>query len=89
MTVDSSGKLPSGESFRGPGELKAILKAHRSDFARCLTEKMLTYALGRGLEEYDRCAVEQIVKSLEASRYRFSVLVLGIVKSDPFQKRRG
>jgi hypothetical protein len=50
---------------------------------------MLTYALGRGLEEYDRCAVEQIVKGLEAGRYRFSALVLGIVKSDPFQKRRG
>jgi Protein of unknown function (DUF1592)/Protein of unknown function (DUF1588)/Protein of unknown function (DUF1585)/Protein of unknown function (DUF1587)/Protein of unknown function (DUF1595)/Ca-dependent carbohydrate-binding module xylan-binding/Planctomycete cytochrome C len=89
VTVDSSGKLPSGESFRGPGELKAVLKAHRSDFTRCLTEKMLTYALGRGLEEYDRCAVEQIVKSLESNRYRFSALVLGIVKSDPFQKRRG
>jgi Protein of unknown function (DUF1585)/Protein of unknown function (DUF1588) len=89
VTVDSSAKLPSGESFRGPGELKAVLKAHRSDFTRCLTEKMLTYALGRGLEEYDRCAVEQIVKSLESSRYRFSALVLGIVKSDPFQKRRG
>jgi len=89
VPVDSSGTLPSGESFRGPKELKAILKAHTPDFARCLTEKMLTYALGRGLEEYDRCAVEQIVKSLESSRYRFSALVLGIVKSDPFQKRRG
>ena len=89
VAVDSSGKLPSGESFRGPGELKAILKAHRSDFTRCLTEKMLTYALGRGLEDYDRCAVEQIVKNLESSRHRFSALVLGIAKSDPFQKRRG
>jgi mono/diheme cytochrome c family protein len=87
--VDSSGTLPSGESFRGPKELKVILKAHSPEFSRCLTEKMLTYALGRGLEEYDRCAVEQIVKSLEPGRYRFSVLVLGIVKSDPFQKRRG
>ena len=89
VAVDSSGKLPSGESFRGAGELKAVLKAHKSEFARCFTEKMLTYALGRGLEEYDRCAVEQIVKSLESSRYRFSALVLGIVKSDPFQTRRG
>jgi hypothetical protein len=89
VPVDSSGTLPSGESFRGPKELRGMLKAHTPDFARCLTEKLLTYALGRGLEEYDRCAVEQIVKSLESSRYRFSVLVLGIVKSDPFQKRRG
>ena len=87
-SVDSSGKLPSGESFRGPGELKGILKAHKNEFARCLTEKMLTYALGRRMEEYDYCAVEQIVKSLESNRYRFTALVFGIVKSDPFQKRR-
>ena len=86
--VDSSGTLPSGESFRGPTELKRILKAHTREFTRCLTEKMLTYALGRGLEEYDRCAVDQIVKSLETDRYRFSTLILAIVKSDPFQKRR-
>ena len=52
--VDASGTLPSGESFRGPGELKAILKSRPREFARCLTEKMLTYALGRGLEESDR-----------------------------------
>jgi hypothetical protein len=89
VPVDSSATLPSGESFRGPKELRAILKAHARDFTRCLTEKMLTYALGRGLEEYDRCAVEQIVTSVESSRYRFWPLVLGIVKSDPFLKRRG
>jgi Protein of unknown function (DUF1592)/Protein of unknown function (DUF1588)/Protein of unknown function (DUF1585)/Protein of unknown function (DUF1587)/Protein of unknown function (DUF1595)/Ca-dependent carbohydrate-binding module xylan-binding/Planctomycete cytochrome C len=86
--VDSSGKLPSGESFRGPGELKTILKAHTGQFTRCLTEKMLTYALGRGLEEHDRCTVDQVVKSLQADKYRFSTLILAIVKSDPFQKRR-
>jgi mono/diheme cytochrome c family protein len=89
VPVDSSGTLPSGESFRGPKELKTILKAHTPEFTRCLTEKMLTYALGRGLEDYDRCAVEEIVKSLRSNRYRFSALVLGIVRSDPFQKRRG
>ncbi len=88
VTVDASGSLPSGASFRGPAELKAFLKTRTHDFARCLTEKMLTYALGRGLEEYDRCAVEQIVKSLEGNHYRFSSVVTGIVKSDPFQKRR-
>jgi hypothetical protein len=86
--VDSSGTLPSGESFRGPAELKRILKAHTRQFTRCLSEKLLTYELGRGLEEYDRCAVDQIVKTLEADRYRFSTLILAIVKSDPFQKRR-
>ncbi len=84
--VDASGTLPSGESFRGPGELKAILKSRPREFARCLTEKMLTYALGRGLEESDRCAVDRIVKDLEANQYRFSVLMQGIVSSDPFLK---
>ena len=77
--VDASGTLPSGESFRGPGELKAILKARPRDFARCLAEKMLTYALGRGLEDYDRAAVERIVKDLESHQYRCSTLVLGVV----------
>ena len=60
------GHAPVGRVVPGPGELKAILKARTREFTRCLTEKMLTYALGRGLEEYDSCAVDQIVKSLEA-----------------------
>ena len=71
-----------------PGALKTILKSHTRQFTRCLTEKMLTYALGRGLEEPDHCAVDQIVKTLEADRYRFSTLILAIARSDPFQKRR-
>jgi hypothetical protein len=86
--VDASGTLPSGESFRGPAELKAILRARSREFARCLTEKMLTYALGRGLEESDRCAVDRIVKEIEAHDYRFSAIIRGIVASDPFLKRR-
>ena len=82
------GRSPRASRSAGPGELKAILKGRPREFARCLTEKMLTYALGRGLEESDRCAVDRIVKDLEARDYRFSALVLGIVTSDPFQKRR-
>ena len=88
VAVDSSGTLPSGESFRGPDELKSILKAHTGQFVRCVTEKLLTYALGRGLEAPDRCAVDEIVKTLEADHYRFSTLIMAIIKSDPFQKRR-
>jgi hypothetical protein len=88
LPVDASGTLPSGQSFRGPAELKAILKARPREFARCLTEKMMTYALGRGLEESDRCAVERIVMDLEAHEYRAVVLVQGIVSSEPFLKRR-
>ena len=57
--IDPSGTLPDGKSFKGPAELKAILKGKKDLFARCLTEKMLTYALGRGLEYYDRPAVDR------------------------------
>ena len=89
QTIDSSGKLPSGEAFSGPAELVRLLKGRRAEFARCLSEKMLTYALGRGLEYYDRCATDVILKRLNDNDYRFSELVLGIVTSKPFQKRRG
>jgi hypothetical protein len=87
--IDASGNLPTGSSFRGPEQLKAILKSRSHEFARCLTVKMLTYALGRGLEDYDHCAVDKIVERLVAANYRFSVLVQGIVESEPFLKRRG
>ncbi len=89
LPIDASGTLPSGSSFRGPEQLKAILKSRSNEFARCLTVKLLTYALGRGLEDYDHCAVDKIVERLVASNYRFSALVQGIVESDPFLKRRG
>ena len=87
--IDPSGELPNGESFAGPTELVSLLKNRRADFARCLTDKMLTYALGRGLEYYDRCATDAILQRLSTNNYRFSELVLGIVTSQPFQKRRG
>ncbi|HEX8203613.1 MAG TPA: DUF1592 domain-containing protein [Isosphaeraceae bacterium] len=86
--IDASGTLPSGRSFSGPGQLKAILLDRKEEFARCLTEKMLTYALGRGLEDPDRCVVERIVAELARDRYRFSRLVLGVVRSDPFRNRK-
>ena len=88
VPVDAAGALPSGESFRGPGELKAMLKGRPREFARCLAEKLLTYAMGRGLEDSDRCSVEQIVNELESNQYHVSSLVLGVVQSDPFLKRR-
>jgi hypothetical protein len=87
--IDPSGVLPGGQEFSGPSELKTILKtSDLESFARCLTEKMLTYALGRGLEYYDRCAVDRIRQALAKNDYKFSTLVLEIIKSDPFQKRR-
>jgi len=87
--IDPSGVLPDGKSFKGPKELKAILKGKEEEFRRCFTEKLLTYALGRGLEFYDKAAVAQISHNLAEKGNRFSALVVEIVKSDPFQKRRG
>jgi hypothetical protein len=86
--IDASGSLPGGRQFRGPDELRAILSGEREAFVRCLTSKLLTYALGRGLERYDARTVKQIVNRMPAHEYRFSGLVLEIVTSLPFQSRR-
>ncbi|MFO0945847.1 MAG: DUF1592 domain-containing protein [Planctomycetota bacterium] len=87
--IDASGELPDGSRFQGPAELKQILKSKQAEFRRCLTEKMLTYALGRGLEYYDQCAVDEIVEALAADGNRFSRLILEVASSEPFQQRRG
>jgi hypothetical protein len=84
--IDATGTLPDGRSFRGPHALRAVLKERGGDFRRCLTEKLMTYALGRGLTLADRCAVDRVVRELSQSD-RFSALVLAIVQSEPFQKR--
>jgi len=90
VDIDASGILATGESFRGPEDFKRVLMTQRrGDFLRCVTEKMLTYALGRGIAYYDRCAVDRILGGLEKGEYRFSALVRGVVESTPFQKRRG
>ena len=85
--IDSSGKFPSGASFRGPEELKQVLKAQSGLFVRNITEKLLTYALGRGVEVADRAVVETIVKQISEDGYKFSTLVNEIVKSPVFQMR--
>ena len=86
--VDAAGELPGGGSFQGPKGLKALLaQTERDAFVRCLTEKMLTYALGRGLESYDKAAVDRICRELEDNGFRFSQLVQSIVESLPFQMR--
>ena len=87
--IDASGTLPDGSSFKRPSELKTILKARKDEFARCFTEKMLTYALGRGLEYYDTCTVDEIASALAHDNYKFGTLIQRIVASEPFQKRRG
>jgi hypothetical protein len=87
--IDPSGVLPDGKSFKGPAELKKILLGKKDLFARCLAEKMLIYALGRGVEHYDRPAIDTIVAALSRNDYRFSTLVAEIAKSFPFRMRRG
>lgn len=87
--VDSSGVLPSGESFETPKELRVILQDQLPVFARNLTEKMLTYSLGRGLEPFDRATVNQLMTRLEADDYRFQTLIHEVVQSLPFLERRG
>jgi hypothetical protein len=87
--IETSGALITGESFKNANELKHLLATnHRSDFYRTLTEKLLTYALGRGLEYYDVETVDQIVARLEDQNGRFSALLYGVIESAPFQKRR-
>ena len=88
--IDPSGQLVSGEEFKGPNDLTSILvKQKRGEFTRCLAEKMLTYALGRGLEFYDKCALDQISAGVSKKGHRFSSLILEVVRSVPFQQRRG
>jgi len=87
-TVDSSAQLPTGEKFQGAPELKALILARKEEFARNLTEKMLAYSLGRGLEPYDIPTVRRITKTLADDGYRSSTLVREIVKSYPFQYRK-
>jgi hypothetical protein len=86
--VDANGVLPDGRAFEGPEGLRAVLRGDEAAFAESVTEKMLTYALGRGPERYDRRTVKAIAGRLSASDYRFSALVLEIVRSLPFQRRR-
>ncbi len=85
--IDSAGQLPSGEKFRGAKELRELLLTTRKpQFSRCLTEKLLTYAIGRGVEYADQCAIQKITAALEKDQFRFSRLVVEIVSSDPFLK---
>ena len=86
--VDASGALPGGGEFRGIDGLEDALLARPELFAATLTENLLTFALGRGVEYYDAPAVRKIVRDAEKDDYRFSSLILGIVNSAPFQMRR-
>jgi hypothetical protein len=85
--INASGALVDGTKFDGPLEFRQALAAQKDAFLGTLTEKFLTYALGRGVEYFDMPAVREVVRSAAAADYRWSALVLGIVKSVPFQMR--
>lgn len=87
--IDASGSFPDGKTFDGPAEMKAMLKQNMPAFARVLAAKLLTYALGRGMEDYDRIALQQLVRQCEADGYKMQSLIYGIVHSAPFRERRG
>lgn len=86
--IDASGKLPDGTMFNGPAELRGALLSRPDRFVTTLTEKLMIYALGRGIEYYDLPVIRSIVRDSERNDYRFSSLVLDIVDSQPFQMRR-
>ena len=86
--VDASGTLPDGTTFDGPVELREVLLARPGEFARTVASKLLTYALGRGVQYYDMPAIRQILREAALSDYRWSSIILGIVKSPPFQMGR-
>jgi hypothetical protein len=87
--IDSGGVLPDGRAFKNHKEFAALLKADSRAFTECVVEKMLIYALGRGLEQYDRTTIRRIAQEAEENEHRFSSVVMGIVKSVPFQMQKG
>jgi hypothetical protein len=85
--IDSAGELPDGTVLNGPDDLRNALLRRGDQFVQALTEKLITYALGRTLEYTDMPTVRAIVRSAEADQYRFSAIVMGVVRSVQFQKR--
>ena len=85
FAIDPSGSLPDGRSFKNHEDLRALLRADAGAFTECLVEKLLIYALGRGTEYYDMPLVRSIVHAADKDKDRFSSLVIGVVKSQPFQ----
>ena len=87
--VDASGQLGTGRKLNGVADVRALFRDRKEEFTRCLTEKLLIYALGRGLDYYDEPTLDRIQPALVRDDYKFSTLLTEIVKSDPFRLRRG
>ena len=86
--IDASGTMPGGKTFKGPTELKTLLLTNKEAFARTFSSKMLIFALGRSLQDFDDDTIDQLAKTLDRDHYRFSSVVTGIVASFPFLNRR-
>jgi hypothetical protein len=87
--IDVGGTMPNGKTFQTAAEMRTILLASMPQVSRCLIEKIMTYALGRGMQTYDNRSINQIQKTLAADGYRFQTLIFEVVRSLPFQSRRG
>ena len=88
LPVDAAGGFPDGSEFEGVDGLEQALLKHPDVFVTTVTEKLLTYALGRGVEYYDAPAVRQVVREAKPSNYKLAAIIAGIVRSAPFQMRR-
>jgi len=86
--IDSSGSLPDGTPFQGPTGMRRALLELQQQFVATFTERLLTYALGRGVEYFDAPALRGILRGAAPANYRWSAIVTGIVQSQPFQMRR-
>jgi hypothetical protein len=86
--IDASGTLPDGTPFIGPAGLRDVLMKKQDMYVENFTERLMTYALGRGVEEYDYAALRKIAREAAADNQKWSSIILGIVKSTPFRMRR-
>jgi len=85
--IDALGRMPDGTEFVGADGLRRVLATERREqFVKALIEKMMTYAIGRGVEYYDKCAVDKILSDARPNDFRFAYILAGIIESDPFQK---
>ncbi|HZL57591.1 MAG TPA: DUF1585 domain-containing protein, partial [Bryobacteraceae bacterium] len=87
--IDVGGTMPDGKSFQTAAEMRSILVGKMPQVSRCLIEKVLTYATGRGMQPYDNRTIDQINKNLASDGYHFQTLIYDVVRSLPFQSRRG
>lgn len=87
--IDPSGELPDGGSFEGPTSFQKLLLGRKEQFFRNFCEQLLTYALGRGLEYYDKCTVDRLIEVLHREEYKMGSLIEAIVLSEPFTQRTG